>query len=180
MREKIVTRSYAQSLVALARDNKVDIADELTQLTEIINSSNDLENVLFLEVFTLEEKRSVLIAVLEKMKASSLAKKFFAFLCQEKRVGLFPLIFKEVIVIDDHNRGFIKGIIQGAEEKVSKKEMQRFTHYMEQRLGKKVELNYQKNSNVAAGYRINVEDLQLDATIDNQLDQFRKVVLGKG
>ena len=177
MKEKSVAKAYARSLISLGAEKGVDIADELTQLTEVINSSNNLENLLFLEVFTIEEKQSVLGDILERMKASPLLKNFFSFLCQEKRLGLFPLIFKEVIVIDDHNKGFLKGVITGAQEEIDPKAKERLTHYMEERLNKKVQFDYRQSSHVTAGHRLNVEDLQLDATIDNQWEQFRHSVL---
>ena len=177
MKEKVIARAYARSLIGLGDEMSVDIAKELTQVTEVINSSNDLENLLFLEVFTIEEKQSVLKAILEKMKVSALVKNFFAFLCQEKRLGIFPLIFKEVIVIDDHNRGFLKGVIEGAETEIDDKVQEKLTRYMEERLNKKVLLDYKQCPNVTAGYRLHVEDLQLDATINHQLEQFRHTAL---
>ena len=177
MKEKSIARAYARSLMELGAEKGVDIADELTQLTEMVNASNDLENLLFLEVFTIEEKQSVLREILERMKASPLLKSFFSFLCQEKRLGLFPLIFKEVIVIDDHNKGFLKGVIIGAEEEIDPEVKKRLTRYMEKRLDKKVQLDYRQSSHVTAGHRLNVEDLQLDATIEHQWEQFRHTSL---
>ena len=56
MKDKIIAKVYAKTFTELAKDNNVDIAKELTSLQEVINASNDLENVLFLEVFTEEEK----------------------------------------------------------------------------------------------------------------------------
>ena len=64
---KVVAKAYSRSLVELGMEAKVDVAGELTRLTEVINSSNELENVLFLEVFTIEEKHSVLETILEKI-----------------------------------------------------------------------------------------------------------------
>ena len=179
MKEKNIARSYARALVELGEKSDVGIAQELTQVTETINVSNDLENILFLEAFTTMEKQSVLLAVLDKLNISALVKNFFLFLCQEKRLGLFPLIFKEIIVIDDHNKGFIKGIIQGSEEVIAESAKDQLTHYIEQRLSKKVELTYEQSNDVTAGHRLCVEDLQLDATVDNQLERFKHTVLSK-
>ena len=176
MKEKGVAKAYARSLVSLGSKEGVDVARELTGFTEVINLSNDLENLLFLEVFTIEEKKSVLEVILTKIKAPPLVKSFFSFLCLEKRLGLFPLIFKEVIVIDDHNKGFLKGVIRGAEEKIDPQAKDRLTRYMEKRLDKEIELDYRQDSSVTAGHRLNIEDFQLDATINNQWDQFRHTV----
>ena len=47
MKERLTATIYAQSLFQLGKEKNVDFAKELTNLTEAINSSNDLENLLF-------------------------------------------------------------------------------------------------------------------------------------
>ena len=59
MKEQNISKAYAQSIVELSGELKIDLAQELTTLTEIINKSNDLETLLFLDVFTAEEKIAV-------------------------------------------------------------------------------------------------------------------------
>ena len=39
-------------------------------------------------------------------------------------------------------------------------------------------VSYKKNENITAGFKVTVEDLQLDATVDNQLRHFKSSVLG--
>ena len=56
MKEQNIAKVYAHSFLQLATEHNFNVADELTKLTEVINTSNDLENVLFLDVFTTEEK----------------------------------------------------------------------------------------------------------------------------
>ena len=51
MKEQNTARIYAKSFLELGKDNNINIAEELTKFNEVINSSNDLENVLFLDVF---------------------------------------------------------------------------------------------------------------------------------
>ena len=51
MKESNIAKVYASTFIELGKENNVDVAKELTTLTEVINLSNDLENVLFLDVF---------------------------------------------------------------------------------------------------------------------------------
>ncbi|WP_127715497.1 FoF1 ATP synthase subunit delta [Halobacteriovorax sp. HLS] len=179
MKEQIVAKAYAQSLIELAEEAKVDAAKELTDLTALINKSNDLENVLFLDVFTVEEKETVLKEVLSKLGISSIVKNFISFLVNEKRIGILPLIFKEVIVIDDHNKGFLRGTIEGSDSELSAEFKAKMTNYLKDKLGLTTELTYVKNNDITAGYRVTVEDLQLDASLDNQLAKFKDSVLSE-
>ena len=65
MKEQIIAKAYAQSIVELGSELKLDLVKELTTLTETINKSNDLETLLFLDVFTADEKLNVLNEVMQ-------------------------------------------------------------------------------------------------------------------
>lgn len=177
MKEQIIAKAYAQSIVELAAELKLDLVKELTTLTETINKSNDLENVLFLEVFTADEKLSVLNEVMSKLNLSEVTVNFMRFLVDQKRIGLMPMIFKNIIVIDDHSKGFLRGVIEGSEDSIPEDVKAKLKSYLQEKLGKDPILEYKKSSNVTAGYRVTVEDLQLDASLENQLDKFKDSVL---
>lgn len=177
MKEQIIAKSYAQSLVELSEELKLDLAKELTTLTEAINSNNNLETLLFLDVFTNEEKWSVLEVVTTKLGLSEILKNFLHFLIQEKRIGILPLIFKDVIVIDDNKKGFLRGTIEGNEAQLSDEIKNKLRSYLQNKLGKEAVLTYKQNDAVSAGYKVTVEDLQLDASLDHQLENFKESVL---
>ena len=177
MKEQIVAKAYAQSIVELSEELKLDLAQELTTLNETINKSNDLETLLFLDVFTVEEKLSVLDTVMEKLGLSLILKNFLYFLIREKRIGLMPMIFKNVIVIDDHKKGFLRGTIEGSDDSISDEVKMKLKNYLHQKLGKETILEYRKSDTLSAGYKVTVEDLQLDATLENQLEKFKESVL---
>ena len=177
MKEQIIAKAYAQSIVELSEELKLDLAKELTTLSEAINKSNDLETLLFLDVFTIEEKLSVLDIVMDKLSLSQIIKNFLHFLIQEKRIGLMPMIFKNVIVIDDHKKGFLRGTIEGSDDSIPEDVKEKLKAYLHQKLGKEAILEYKKNENLSAGYKVTVEDLQLDATLENQLEKFKESVL---
>ncbi len=177
MKEAIVARAYAQSIYQLGEEQNIAITDELTKLTEVINENNDLETVLFLDVFNIEEKQAVMKDILEKMNLSGLLKNVISFLMEEKRIGILPLIFKEMVVLDDHKKGFMRGIIEGREDQVDPNFEKKIHSFLKEKLGKEPVLKYSKNENVTAGFRVTVEDLQLDATLDNQLNKLKSEIL---
>jgi len=177
MKESIVAKAYAKSIYALGEEQKIDITDELTKLTEVINENNDLETVMFLDVFSIEEKQAVINDVLAKLNSSQLVKNVIGFLMTEQRLGLLPLIYKEIVVIDDHKKGFIRGVIEGREDQPNTEITEKMISFLTERIGAKPVLTYKKNENLTAGYRVTVEDLQLDATIDNQLNKLKSEIL---
>ena len=79
--------------------------------------------------------------------------------------------------MDDDKRGFLRGVLEGAEESIDPSIKEKLSNYLKERLNKKTELNYRRNSEITAGYRMTVDDLQLDASLENQLEQFKNSVL---
>jgi F-type H+-transporting ATPase subunit delta len=180
MKDKSIAKVYAHSFIELGKEKNIDVAKEVTTLTEIINSSNELENVLFLDVFTNEEKTEVFEAIAKKAELSSLLVECVKYLINEKRIGLFPLIFKEIIVIDDDEKGFLRGTIEGASDDISEEYKDKLMNILKQYIGdKKPVLTYKKSEDVTAGFKVTVDDLQLDASIDNQLRHFKEMIIGE-
>ena len=177
MKEQIIAKAYAQAIVEMSDEMKLDLTSELTKLTETINKSNDLETLLFLEVFTADEKLAVLEAVMNKLGLSATTKNFMNLLIEEQRIGLMPMIYKNVVVIDDHRKGFLRGTIEGAEASIPDDVKNKLKSYLQQKLRKEAILEYKQSNNVTAGYKVTVEDLQLDASLENQLEKFKESVL---
>lgn len=179
MKEQNISKVYAHSFLELGKDANIDVAQELTNLNEVINVSNDLENLLFLDVFTTEEKMSVFSVIAEKVNLSKVLQVAIAFLIEEKRIGLLPLIYKEIIVIDDHEKGFLRGTIEGSTSEISQEYKNKLTKIIKEKIGLEPILTYETSDEISAGYKVTVGDLQLDATIDNQLYEFKKSILGE-
>lgn len=179
MKQNTIAKTYAHSLLQLSDEKKEKLVDELVVLTEMINKTNMLENLMFLDVFTLDEKKAVFGDLAKKANFSQLLVGAVNFLIEEKRIGLLPLIIKEMIVLDDERKGFLKGTVEGADAQIDPKIIDQMKSFLKQRLGKEPQLSYQQNTKLSAGYRITVEDLQLDASLDHQLDQFKQSVISE-
>lgn len=177
MKEQSISKAYASALFSLGKEKNIKVADELTVISELIGKSSDLENVLFLEVFTPEEKTSVLNAIMKKLKTSSIVQHFLNFLVEAKRINLLPVIFKDLIVLDDHDSGFLRGTIEGYESEVNEGFKSQIVSYLKKRLNKDINLSYIENNEITAGYKVTVEDLQLDASLDSQLNELKNSVL---
>lgn len=172
-----ISWTYAKAITQLGDEKKLDIAKELTEFSHLINMNNDLETLLFSDMFTIEEKKDVLVQVIKKFNISQVVSDLLFFLLQEKRIGLFPQIFKDVVVIDDDKKGFLRGIIEGPGTSIDENQKKKILNYLKSKLNKEVDLEFVPSTKITAGYRITVEDLQLDASLENQLDKFKESLL---
>jgi F-type H+-transporting ATPase subunit delta len=172
-----ISWTYAKAITQLAEEKQLDIAKELTEFSLLINKNNDFETVLFSDVFTIEEKKDVLAEVIKKFEISPMVSDLLNFLLQEKRIGVFPQVFKDVVVIDDEKKGFLRGIIEGPGTSIDEEQKKKIISYLKVKLHKEVELEFVPSTQITAGYRITVEDLQLDASLENQLDKLKESLL---
>lgn len=177
MKESFIAKVYARSLYELGQEANISIADELTVLVDAVRSSDAFENALYLEVFTTEEKLDVFRAISEKMNLSSVISHTCLYLIAEKRMNLLPLIYKELIVIDDHERGFLRGVVEGHRDAISEDLKNNIKNFLKNKTGRDPILEYTQNPNITAGYRVTAGDLQFDASLDSVLEQFKQNVL---
>ncbi len=177
MKEATVSQCYAKSIYQLGHQQGTDIAEEFTKITEAINQSNHLEAVLFLDVFSLEEKSAVLDQIVDRLKLSALAKNALKFLMGEGRIGLFPLIFKELVVLDDQQKGFLRGSVEGSDDALSAEFEKAIYKYLGEKLSAEIKLDYRQNPQITAGHRVTVGDFQWDISLDYQLNRLKAQVL---
>lgn len=177
MKESNIAKVYAQSLFELGKSENIDIAKELTALVDTIRANNAFENALFLEVFTVEEKMDVFKSVAEKMNLSSIVTGTGQYLITEKRINLLPMIYKELIVIDDAAKGFMRGTIEGHKSEMDESLKEKIKNFLKSKTGKDPILEYVQNHNITAGYKVTADDIQLDASLENVLEQFKQTVL---
>ncbi|MCY4523828.1 MAG: F0F1 ATP synthase subunit delta, partial [Halobacteriovoraceae bacterium] len=110
-------------------------------------------------------------------KSSSVFRDFIVFILQEKRMLFFSMILKEAKKLADDKKGVVHGEIEGIERSLSENVRKKLVGYLERHLKKKVIFNYSVNNKITSGYRVVVDDLQLDASVDKQLDIFEESLL---
>ena len=177
MKRESVARAYAKSIDQLGTENKINVSDELAKFNALLNQNPKLEMLLFTEVFTVEEKADVLKKVLQKFSCPPIVQHFLMFLLTEKRIDLFPMIYKDVVIMDDDRKGFLRGIIEGNEDDADESLQSKIKEYLKTQISGRIELEFKKNEKITAGYRVTVGDLQLDASLDNQLAQVKQNIL---
>jgi len=172
-----ISKAYANAISQIADESKINFADEITKFSELISNSNELENLLFLDVFTIDERLIILDEIFKKQTFSSVLVNFIKFLITEKRFSLFNTIFKEIIIKEDLKLGFVSGMVQGSDDVPNEKLINEIKTYLEKKLGLKTKIQYSVNKNITAGYKATVGDLQVDATLENQLQKFKQEIL---
>lgn len=178
MKEEKLALAYAKSICQLCEESNIDVATELGKIDDLITNNNDLENLLFLDIFTIDEKKEVLDVILKRLETPKILVNFFNYLLTERRMGLFPMVYKEVIIADDIKKGIIKATVEGATESLEKDFEKIISSYLKKETGKEAELSYRQSDRILAGHKVTFDDMQLDASLLKQLESFKKSVIG--
>jgi F-type H+-transporting ATPase subunit delta len=174
MKNAKISLAYAKALFELGNESGLNVSAEMTEFSELINSSNKLENLLFLDVFTISEREQVLKDIFPKTKLSKLIQNFILYLVFNKRIGLLPEIFKNLVVLEDDKKGFLRGTIESHDATMDKATEATIKKFIKENLHREPILTYKQNSKITAGFRVSAGDYLVDATIDNQLEQFKR------
>ena len=73
----------------------------------------------------------------------------------------------------------MRGVIEGSESSADPKLVEQVKAFLKTKLGREPQIDYLQNNNITAGYKITVDDLQLDASLENRLNQFKKSVISE-
>jgi len=174
MKNSEIAKVYAVAAADMAKDASAPIFKEIADFVGLLNSSTNLENILFLNVFHEEEKIGVLQEVLEKCNFHALTKNFLLFILKQQRLGLIPQIYKELTVMEDAMKGFIKTTVEGPLDELEQDVKSDVESFLFKKLNKTPVITYKKNDSISAGYKVSAGDYLLDATLKTQLQEFKK------
>jgi F-type H+-transporting ATPase subunit delta len=167
--------SNVQCFLDLGESYKVSIYEDLLNFYQLINHNNDLENLLYLPSFSIDEKIDVIQDVFMNLNISQLAKEIILFLLKEKRINLFSQIITQMTVIDDDRKGFMKASLYLSENYViDSQQLQLMKSKLESRLQKKLQIQHEKKDNMTSGFVIRAGDYLFDASLENQLKTFQE------
>src|SRR5262245_9681095 len=93
-----VAGRYARAFAEVVMDHKLDTAktaQELSEFAALVQSSNELHNVLLNPAVEQKQKLSLLDAIMKRMGAGKLFRNFVAVLIDHKRIGQIGEIAEE-------------------------------------------------------------------------------------
>jgi F-type H+-transporting ATPase subunit delta len=168
---------YGRSLFEVAREN-----DSLEQTTSDLNLidrvlSEAPELLPFLESLVGKEgKRKELMEKAFKPFVSDQTWRFLELLLKRKRMGVLewiPTVFQRYY---DEHFGIVETRIEGVYP-LSNEEKNSIKKRLEEKIKKKIRLDFVLNQKLLAGFRLFLGDKLIDCSVANQLQQIRKTML---
>jgi F-type H+-transporting ATPase subunit delta len=173
-----VVTKYAKSLfdVTYEKGTAGDVGHQLNELTKIFTT--DVVTFFQSPFNSTENKLAVAKTSLEG-KVTAETFNFVLTLVQNERVALLKEIAKEFSTLVQASAGITKGKLFSAQE-VSGEFLKQVEATASKALGKKVELVFEKNSNLVAGFKVEVAGWTMDDSAQAHLKILKDDLLKRG
>jgi len=169
----IIARRYAKALYALGKkkgDAELAVyGKDLDALTEVLEAAPVLLKVFANPVVGAEEKKSALMAVVEKLSLSPMVRNFLGLLAEKERLSYLPEIAAYFKTLLDASLGVVRGKLMTAVA-LAEPRQDEIKAKLESQTGKKLELTFGVDSSILGGVVLKVGDKVLDASIRAQLE----------
>jgi F-type H+-transporting ATPase subunit delta len=171
-------RRYARALFSLAsEESRVDaVREELRRLGAALEVSPELSDVLLQPLYPAAERRRVLEGLAQQLGASSLVKRFYSYLIDQRRLVAFDAIEAEFVRLADEAAGRAKARVR-TPQPLSAEQQQRLARALAARAGRAVELEIEVDPTLIGGLVAQLGDTVFDGSLKTQLAQLRSSLL---
>jgi F-type H+-transporting ATPase subunit delta len=168
--EKKIARRYAKALFQAGQKagTAEKLAPEVALYGRLVEETPGLKGFLLDERVPSAAKEKALGAIAEKTTPSDAFARFVKLLVQYGRTGLFPEIAEVYTDLVDEARGVLRGTVVSP-TKLDNTRLSRIKGALERCTGRTVELETHTDPNLLAGFRVEVADVVLDASVRGQL-----------
>jgi len=174
MARSLAARRYARALFELAEEEgRTDaVRKELGALARVLEQSSGVREVLLRPLHPAAERRRVLAALAEHLGTSSLLRRFYALLIDQRRLVDFGSIQEEFERLADERAGLVVGHVR-SESPLSEEQQAQLERALALRTGHEVQLRVEIDPDLLGGVVARVGDTVFDGTLRTQLDQLR-------
>ncbi len=175
----VVSRRYASALFALGKEAGEEemerYAATLNTLGEAVEESRTLADAFRNPVLSVEEKKKVVLALLEKAGGGTMERRFCELLADKDRLPLLSAIAADYGDLLDKAKGICRGVLTTAVELDAKRKAE-IKAQLESQTGRKLELAWAADPSILGGLVLKMGDTVLDASLRAQLDNLRESI----
>ena len=173
-----VARRYAKALHALAGEagRAEAVADELSRFAGLLDGERELREVLAWPWVKAATKRSLVVAVSDRLGLSPLARNFLALVAQRRRFGLLADIVAAYRALIDRTAGRVRARVRSAAP-LADADRAALRERLGRRLGKLVLLDTEVDPALLGGFVVEVESRVLDASVAGRLRALRGALI---
>jgi F-type H+-transporting ATPase subunit delta len=175
MKNLAVARRYAKALLQIGKDDgQLDsYRGELRAVADLVAREKALDQALTNPLYDLEDRRKVLLTVIEKLGLSRVMSSFLQLLFDKRRMGFIGPINEFYQHMADELQGLARAHLTAATE-LSSEAVEKIRAALSQRTGKDIVLEVEQDPQLIGGIVTRIGDLVLDGSIRTQLANMRE------
>lgn len=175
----VVARRYATALFDLGKEAGMAemerYGETLHALGDAVMESRSLGDVFRNPVLSVDEKKKVVLALLQAAGGGTVERRFCELLADKGRLQLLSAIAEDYGILLDAAKGLSRGVLTTAVE-LDDARKAAITAQLESQTGRKLELAYIVDTNILGGLVLKIGDTVLDASLRAQLDNLRESI----
>jgi F-type H+-transporting ATPase subunit delta len=172
---------YASALLDLADEQKAldQVADDLKALRSLIAESEDLRRLLDSPVFSREEQRKAMTALMEKVETGELTRRFVLVVADNHRLFALPAMIEAYLSELAQRRGEITAEVTAARN-LSDAQQAALLEALRTAVGSKVQLDLKVNPALIGGLVVKVGSRMIDSSLRSKLQRLQLAMKGVG
>ena len=175
----VVSRRYASALFSIGKEAGMAELERygasLSALGEAVEKTPKLAEAFRNPVLSSEEKKKVVLSLLDVAGGGAVEQKFCALLADKGRLDLLPAIAADFGVMLDEASGISRGVVTTAVE-LDEEYMDKIKSKLESQTGRKLVLEFVIDPAIIGGIVLRVGDSVYDASLRAQLDNLRESI----
>ncbi len=179
MTGNVAARRYASALFALGKEAGLEEMERcgksIAALGQAVAQDRKLGDLFQSPVLSVEEKKKVVLAILQEAGGQSVERRFCELLADKGRLPLLPAIAQDYGAMLDQAMGLKRGVLTTAVP-LSEGDRADIKTRLEKQTGSKLELAFREDPSILGGLMLKVGDTVLDGSLRAQLDNLRESI----
>ena len=179
--ESGLTGRYATALFDLADEGKAldAVAEDLIALQGAVGASEDMMRLVRSPVLDRDEQWKAMSALLDKMGANDLTKKFLGVVTANRRLFVLPGIIRAYLAELASRRGEVTADVVSAHP-LNDAQVKALEDSLKKALGGKVAIAPRVDSSILGGLIVKVGSRMIDSSLRTQLQKLKFAMKGAG
>lgn len=172
---------YASALLDLADERKAldEVADDLKNLRALISESEDLRRLLGSPIFSREDQRKAMAALMERLGTGDLTRRFVLVVADNHRLFALPAMIEAYITELAQRRGEITAEVTAARS-LSDTQQTALLEALRSAVGSKVQLDLKVDPALIGGLIVKVGSRMIDSSLRSKLQRLQLAMKGVG
>lgn len=177
MKNLAIARRYARALLLIGKGNgqAETYREELDGVAGLIASEKTLEQAINNPLYNAQERKKVLLSIVEKTGVSDVMRAFLLLLFDKGRFGFLEQINTFYQNLADELKGIARATLVSATE-LSAEAVEKIRATLSKKTGRDIVLDVQQDSELIGGIVTKIGDLVLDGSIKTQLLNMRETL----